>query len=439
MSVGKQKKAIILDPCFGRQHGHWENYCKRVYQELARLGYQVLVYGQTDNNPLITANINFIPFFSVSPFENISKRADIDTVADKILAELMCIDVNAINDDDLLLFQSIFPSNFSAILQLMASKLINKNIRSLIFFQFPAADQKNNVSLFKNFLYRARRMLRGQWARLPKFEWCENNLTCAYLGSRSILQKLKSQPMTLVANSENMAKNFSIIFNEKVHSIPMPGPDKDEIEALIGGQANLISKTKHIKVGYFGHASIDKGGHFLESIVRNCLSAKSGVEFHLHLSANHEMESCFSKLLQFQHPSITYYRGHLDKSTLLKLISEVDIILLPYASKKYANCPSAVLMEALILNKVVVVPDESSLAETVTRYNAGYTCFKAFNADAISLALIQAIAQFETLQEKSLTAGQRYYNDNNIRKYTNDFLQVMNHNQAVESAAIQLI
>jgi glycosyltransferase involved in cell wall biosynthesis len=256
------------------------------------------------------------------------------------------------------------------------------------------------------------------------------------LQARHLLKKYDHLNVSLLANSENLAKNFSIIFNKKVHSIPMPGPDQQEIDQLINNHHSIISPNKNIKIGYFGHASLDKGGHYLSEIVSTVLKNTQGVEFHLHLSPNHEVEASFNEFKNTKSDRIIFYEGHLSKPKMIKLMSEVDIVLLPYSAKKYASCPSAVLMESLILKKVVVVPDASSLSDTVVLYDAGFKAFKQFHPEAIALALQEAIQHFEVLQHKSSLAGERYYQSNNIRKYTSDFLKLLNDEQAITKTAV---
>lgn len=83
-----------------------------------------------------------------------------------------------------------------------------------------------------------------------------------------------------------------------------------------------------------------------------------------------------------------------------RFLNECDIILIPYSKKQYPVNTSGVLVDALLRKKVVVVPEDTWMAEQIQRYGAGVT-FESDNEKSFIAAIGKAVADFPALVENA--------------------------------------
>src|SRR4051812_43166747 len=72
------KRVFIIDPCLGSMTGHWENFCRRFYEELTARGIDVFIICQAQTKPEIISGMNVIPTFNRNPFSNINSQTLFD-------------------------------------------------------------------------------------------------------------------------------------------------------------------------------------------------------------------------------------------------------------------------------------------------------------------------------------------------------------------------
>lgn len=410
----KSKRVFIFDPCFGNLTGHWENYCRRLYQEIVDRGYQVCIFGQKkiDNN--IIKDIVFIPVFEQLPFSNTHSFNNIQQQTKTILAELKSIPIDDFVEEDLLIFHSIYPANFAAILLWSQAIRKHKRIKTALFFQFAPVVGKWPLRTFRNqvgyLLRRLRNKLRG--IDQPKgLEWLANNEIHYYRAHASLLHELVQQGnYYLFGGTQHLTQNFQLLLQAPMISLPMPGPK---------AQVSIVENKKNstIKVGYFGHTSRAKGGLFLRYFVEQAGRDIPEIRFIYHINTNKETENYLNYFKTNNYENLQCYFGHLGEDKLITLLNEVDIVLMPYWHYKYSITPSAIFMEAMACNKVVVIPEGTWLSEMAKQYDIGHVCFDKFNQQSVYTALVRAVNELPILQEKSNQGGSKFNQVNNIATY----------------------
>ena len=420
--MGKQlahyKRVFIFDPCFGEMTGHWENYCRRLYNEIAGRDCVVKVFGQKNFLDNIVQDICYEPTFEplLSDFTDVF---DFYRRVQAFHEDLKKIDETEFRDGDLFIFHSIFPQTFAAILDWTQDVLKRKKILTTIFFQLPPSE---TIVPQRSFKQKIAALFNSNKNTKPEFEWVDSNYVRFYqLNAERVQRLIADGSHVLYANTDVLVRNFALMLAAPVNYVPMPGPLR-EITAV-------TNADDFIRVGYFGHSSASKGGQFLQYVVEKTLSVHKNVKFILHINPNPETAAALVFFKTFQHPNVTCHYGHIEPDTMMSLMAQVDIILMPYCPVKYATTPSAVFSEAMPLQKIFIIPYKTWIYQEALKYNPGYVAFKSYSHDGIYQALNTALINFKKLQDKSYTAGEKFYLENNISHYVDVFAKVIQHNQ----------
>lgn len=416
MQNTKQFRIFIFDPCFGGMTGHWENYCKRLYHELSERTHAVKVFGSKKYTPEIVGEVDFIPLFTNSTANEIKGIFDLNHQAQGFAADFNKIDMALFQDGDIFIFHSIFPQILPAILDWTKQVLKQKKILTTLFFQFPPAESKVYISSLRKKIYYAFKKYWSNQRSNKKMDWLDNNIVRYYqFNSAALSQLVADGHCQLYSSTDILTKNFSLLFGLPVHNLPMPGPK-------INLQPNVIEKKQSkIKVGYFGHSSLAKGGQFLRFLTESTLARYPSVEFVLHINPNFETEVYLNHFKTLQHSNVHCYFGHLDQEKLQELMEQVDIIILPYSPSKYLTTPSAIFTDAMPFKKVFVLPLNSWACYEAKKHDIGTANFKKFTQSSILAALFEAIDNIEQLKEKSAQGTTSFLNEHNIQTYVDIF------------------
>ncbi|MES2217684.1 MAG: glycosyltransferase [Pseudomonadota bacterium] len=418
------KRVFIFDPCFGGMTGHWENYCKRLYNELKDRDYSVKVFGQKIFNKQIVDNLNFQPVFQYSPFVHMSSIANFQQQSQLFLEDFNSINDNEFQDGDLLIFHSIFPQILAAIVQWTRQLITKKKVISTIFFQFPPSESKHQVGLLRKIYHALKKPAANNRPSTKNMDWLETKYVHLYWESVPALKELvANRSHHLFTSTDILTKNFSALLDNEVHYLPMPGEKLSPLSPL------NVSKTEEgypiIKIGYLGHSSLEKGGQFLRYIVQKTLLIYPQARFVLHINPNKDTGEYLNFFNQVSLPNVTCYHGHIEQQQMMDLIREIDIVLMPYSPVKYGTTPSAMFTEGMPLQKIFVIPEGTWIHEEAKKYSSGFVSFKKYTHTAILRSLIVSIIDFYKLKQKSIIAAEKFYKENNIVNYVDMFETIL--------------
>ncbi len=417
MQLDQSARVFVFDPCFGNMTGHWENYCKRFCNELTERGYEVLVFGQAQFKLHIIQGVNFEPIFSASPYGSVANLLDLQHTADDYLDDFKKIDEDRFRDGDIFMFHSIFPQSFAAMMDWSTELVCKKKIKMTFCFQFPPSDVKSKLPWAKRVAYVARRLLHGEKPTGRAMAWVDNNFVRFYQQKIPALREVHDKSHILMANTHALSDNFSGLFGMMVHYLPMPG------EKIAASERKRFATRQHdrIRIGYFGHSALEKGGQFLRTIVDETLKKFPQVEFVLHINPNKDTEPYLKHFKQTTYSNVQCFHGHLEQQQMMDLMKDVDIVLMPYSPSKYATTPSAIFTEGLPLKKVFVVPKKTWIQQEARKYDAGVAEFDTYDEFSIVSATFTAIERFDELFKKSQQAGEKFYQENNMTNYVDIF------------------
>lgn len=374
-----KKSVLIFEPCLGAISGHWENLAEGLTQAFEHQDFNVTLFGNKDQSHLHNKNLPVRPHFDQLIYLDFNIKPIFDTFKENYFHALMSIDINEFGARPLLVFPTLYPpileATLSWLLKLVEYKQINPCDATFIF-QFPPI---------------------SGWYHQQKL--------------------LQPSPFRHVyAVSSQLAKIFQSQHDVPINVLPMP---------ITKSKLNLSSlsnkKQKPLKIGYFGHGSVEKGFLFLHSLTT--LNYTQAVEFHYHLNLN---DSTLEKAAEiFKQPAehIHCYWGHLSKEKMNELIASMDILLLPYNPSNYAAMPSAMFSETLLLGKVMVVPANTWLSEQAELYQAGVTTFSEHTLESVQKALGLAIEKHDQLQIMSEVAREPFNEYHNVDNFVKIILE----------------
>ncbi len=383
-----KKSVLIFEPCLGAISGHWENLAESLTGAFSKSDLDVTLFGNKDQTHLHNKNLPIRPHFNQLPYVDYNNTAIMDSAKKNYLHSFLSINLDDFGPNPLLVFPTLYPPILEAALSWLIKLIDYDKIKPydvIFIFQFPYTSKA-----------------------------CHQT------------KLLKTSPFRqLYAVSSKLAKNFQTQYEVTVNELPMPIP----LTTL--PPIKQKSKNEAIKIGYFGHASVDKGFFFLHPLTQ--LTYQKPVEFHYHLNTNPETEVAAQA---FKQPAknICCYWGHLSKAKMTNLMAEMDILLLPYNAHLYATMPSAMFSEACLLGKVMVIPSNTWLSEQADLFQVGAITFTDHTIRSIHATLARTIENYEKLHLLSQTAREAFHQHHNVDNFVNIILK----NKKMETHAHKL-
>jgi hypothetical protein len=367
------RRLLFLDPGLGDLTGHWVTLASRLAGELKQRGIAVELYGRATANASVLEGLQVRPTFRHLPWATLSgsPASNADALAREYLKDLSVLKKANLAESDLLVFPSLLPGMFDAVIRFCESLDRARAPRVACVFQFSEGSD----------------ILVGRGPNVALYRRAFSST----VGDRA------PPNLRFFSSSSLLAQRFSVILGQRVQWLPMP--------LLEERTHQTVADRSALKIGYFGHASLEKGTQFLDRIVRHVAEVSARTRFTLHLNPNPDTREIIEKLRRAAYSNVTYLADHLPEHELRKQMEDVDIVLLPYDRGKYEALPSLVFCEAAALEKVLVIPKNTWMASEAAKIGLGIAQFDHFRADAICEALVLAIHTYDELSELAHGSG----------------------------------
>jgi len=128
-----------------------------------------------------------------------------------------------------------------------------------------------------------------------------------------------------------------------------------EIRAALNTQP-----PQRVGVGYFGESRLEKGFTHIPSTVAKVLRRDQAVEFNIQLmlppGASDDLLATESELRALSSPSVNIIEGPLDSADLARAMAKSQVCLLPYNASAYRLRSSGLLVNAILMDRVIVAP-----------------------------------------------------------------------------------
>lgn len=222
-------------------------------------------------------------------------------------------------------------------------------------------------------------------------------------------------PLTVCAETSRRLSE-AVEFN--VGTMPSPYSTTEEI-----GTADLNNRS--LKIGCLGHQGFDKGIHLLPEIANSLAAVARPVELIVQVQPETD-HTIVAKLKStaIQNQPVRLVENDLSDTAYLKLLSELDIVLLPYNPVRYRSAISGICYEALAQGSVIVAPEDSTIGAIIKEYQPSACLFDEWSARSIFIALAKAITHIETLEEEAARGAVSYRTNNGTDAYAKKLIEL---------------
>jgi glycosyltransferase involved in cell wall biosynthesis len=193
------------------------------------------------------------------------------------------------------------------------------------------------------------------------------------MGLKAILDKcyqskLWPKIIQFYTDTDDLIERYNSLSQVNLRKIPIPFRQ----EKLKESKDNF-NKDKPIHVVYLGDARPEKGYHYLPDIVQSLWTdyIQSG-RIKLTIQSNFSIEGGEGLIPQarlalerYPQEKVTLIKQAMSADDYYQLLSDADVLILPYDPHSYRFRTSGVLTEALAAGKPVIVPNNSWLAKQV--------------------------------------------------------------------------
>ncbi len=202
----------------------------------------------------------------------------------------------------------------------------------------------------------------------------------------------------LFTDSKILGRRYEELIGCPLAVVPIPQrvPDSPPSRDSVSNRA--------IRLGYLGNARDNKGFPQLPKLVETCDNEISAgkIEFMLQLyrSSGNEPAS-LAAFDALQALRVTPVFGELDGESYYNLLEQLDVVLLPYELEYYRSQTSGIFSDALAYGKVVVVPENTWMADQLQHHGAGMI-YDSSRPDGLSSAVRKLPDCYEELRNKAM-------------------------------------
>ncbi|MHB8204593.1 MAG: glycosyltransferase family protein [Desulfomonilaceae bacterium] len=172
-----------------------------------------------------------------------------------------------------------------------------------------------------------------------------------------------------IMDNQQSIDHYQPFFTREIRLMPIP---------LYDGRPKVNpvnSKRAPLTIGYFGQLIEEQGYSLATSVYEEFVENRSrnDVGFLMRVNRNNCNGALVGHFEDFRRKTdhLRIIDGFVEPQEHYDLISECDIVILPYLKEYYPYRTSGILLDALIHGKVVVVPQDTWMSEMIEEYGAG--------------------------------------------------------------------
>jgi len=208
-----------------------------------------------------------------------------------------------------------------------------------------------------------------------------------------------SRRVQLFADSLRIINVYHRFFSRPINLLPIP------FAGNCRTNGHVPHKTGGICIGYLGYTQAKQGYHYIRRLYHDLLSHPEyqTVNFkvrHNLFNIQGDMAENLRDLLSARE-RIENTINYMSPDDYEVFFQDCDILLIPHSRLDYPLQTSGMLIDAVCRGKPVVVPENTWLADQISRYGTGI-CFSGTNYDSFRDAVYRAINRFPQLKKESV-------------------------------------
>lgn len=220
--------------------------------------------------------------------------------------------------------------------------------------------------------------------------------------SRDISRKIVG-----IMDNHQSIKRYQSCFTRRLFLAPVP------LYHCMPNPEIVARNQNQLTIGYFGQLVEEQGYLLATQVYEEFIEKRNqpGLKFLMRVNNQTSEKHLLKHFEKFRNKtnSITIMEGFVETDEHLRMISECDIIVLPYRKESYPCRTSGVFIDALIHNKVVVVPDETWMAEMITMHGSG-SKFRSGNLTSLIEAVDSVITNYDSYSSVAARSVSAMYN-----------------------------
>lgn len=395
------RRVFALDPGLGPIPGHWATYARKLSAAFRALGVDIVLCGNRVREPRFLDGLVVEPLFALTPYERYgddpkdlpAALAAFERQTAQFADDLEKLEAFGLSSRDMLIFFTVYPQILGGLVEWLGRRPGRRMQRVALLMQFAeevnvyekARGARNDVQYIDYY----RRIMPPGEGRHAYPHW------------------------RFFAASPGLGDLFSALMGKDVRPLPMPG-------SAAWPPPRRRASGAPVAVAILGHTSIEKGALLLKEIIDTTRARFANVRFNLHLSTNPDTRALDAAFAEGERLRIL--RGYISDEEMQGLIDDSDIVLLPYAPRKYRVMPSAIFIQAACSGKIVVLPFGSHMHCEVMLRGGGATLFREHGAAPIARALWDAIEGVDRLSRSAAAAAPAHREVNNPDAYVKRIL-----------------
>lgn len=250
-----------------------------------------------------------------------------------------------------------------------------------------------------------------------------------YRSCLPLLAALPAARLRLIAEHYEIAQQLEILSE---HTLPISEAphfkSKTQMTRLMELTAHQGPTGAPLRIGYLGHARLERGAHLIPGIVRRTrqlVGDRATFQVHMDLRGWNGMQihpSIREDLMELTPEGINrLFLGDMSMEAYFNFLSGVDLMLFPY-NERYALSGSGIYFEALACGMPMVVPRDSFMHRHLERLGGGVVPFDTLDETAVATAVAAAIDRFPELRAKSSDVGPAWQRDHDLSDFASSLL-----------------
>ncbi len=382
------KRFFYADPGLTDNLGHHANICRFITREARSRGMDVKVLAFANMDGTLQAELGAIPFFrALTAWLN-----DGDPIcgwlnAFHVVAEITREDLSRIDDigpDDVMYFSSALPAQLFALAQWMGA--MPRDRLPLVVVEFgidPGVDvQQSAEGLVYN-------------VRDPRAD----ARVLLYRSAAARIPPAIAPWLQMITFDQASSASFCAVLNRHVGVLPTPH--------VATGPRRSRSGKRPITVAVLGNQRPEKGYQFMPEVARSLLQSNADIRILCHNANPDMMRETQEDLhdIAAKNPGLVMDERLAGGDVWQQLLDASDLIILPYASPRFAISYSAVAVEAIANAIPLVVPAGTSMARLVQEFGGAGTTFDRPEPSSIIDATQRALDRFDQLATSAHTGS----------------------------------
>ena len=383
---------IVLDNGLSTEAGHHFRQNKSISEAVKKRNISFELYAAFDVEQAIQDALGAVPFFSKHLYIT---DAQLNTGFEKITAEYAAAyyqdlqKLENVTSEDLILVHSCDHIQYQAIIKWLVDFFDEENMPN-VHLLFPFSD----------------------------FYPAGPRATVAMHSYRQAFENFLPPSEKVVLSSVGPTEIYQQIARYPVIDVPIP--------LLCDFKHDRGHKSQNIKkrISYFGHSRVAKGVLLLPDIISRAQKRNVDAEYFIQISP-YEVFKIIHDQLELIDGNIHLHKGFLSDEAYRQEIDKTDIFLLPYSPEFYRFSTSGVFTEAMIQGKVLILPNNTWIANEVRKFGGGMVTFNAHDGVEIARCINYAVRHYDKLHAASQKSAQVFFEHHSAHNFLNVVLAHM--------------